>query len=398
MRVLFATERFIPEPLGGSERSALSISRFLAKRGHEVTVLTRRFSDAVPAEEHVDGLHILRYTPRPVPDRLWMFHRTLARRGAMPLLRGRRGRHDVAIAYPPYVQQLARLDPSMPQLYRAGGTIRGARRWEQPPFQGRTRRMRLWNALAWRRICRDERGSIGAADRIVTPSRNIKHQLLHYYHVPDQRVRVIHNGVDTDWLTPPAEPPADGPFRIVSVGRLDAVKNHRLLLAGLARARHRRTMRLRLVGDGSLREDLRQQVCRLGLSDLVELAGHDDDVPRHYRWACLFVLPSVYEGIGSSVLEAMSCGLPCVALRPKPPEIWTAGDELIEDGVTGVLLDGNDPSALAEVLDSLCEDRALCRRMGRAGRRRVEREFTWDRAAERYEQLLEQLVANGSGR
>ena len=392
MRILFLTDRFSPQPLGGAERSALSISTFLARRGHEITVVTRRFSEDLSAEEYIGGLRVLRYTPRPVPDRLWMFSNTIACRGAIPVLRNCQGQYDVAVAYPPYVRQLARLAPSIRRVYRAGGTMRGAQRWEQRQFQNHSLRMRLWNALKWKQLFHDELGSIRKAEQIVTPSRNIKDQLLHYYGLRDEQVTVIHNGVDVNWLVPCRRPDPNHTFRIVSVGRLDSVKNHRLLLAAISVAKHRPKIRLRLVGDGSLREALGRQVRQLGLADLVEMVGHDDNVKPHYQWGDLFVLPSIYEGIGSAMLEAMSCALPCVALRQRPPEIWTASEEIIEDGGTGRLFEENTPQCLAKTLDSLCEAPSLCRQMGQAGRRRAERLFTWDRAAQQYEELLEQLV------
>jgi glycosyltransferase involved in cell wall biosynthesis len=101
------------------------------------------------------------------------------------------------------------------------------------------------------------------------------------------------------------------------------------------------------------------------------------EMPRHYQQADLFVLPSRRESFGLVLAEAMACGLPVVAT--------TAGaiPEVVEDGLTGVLVPPDDPEALANAVRSLLSNRPRMQAMGTAGAQRVRQRFTWDKVAQR---------------
>jgi glycosyltransferase involved in cell wall biosynthesis len=100
-------------------------------------------------------------------------------------------------------------------------------------------------------------------------------------------------------------------------------------------------------------------------------------MPRHYQQADLFVLPSRRESFGLVLAEAMACGLAVVAT--------TAGaiPEVVEDGTTGLLVRPDEAQALAEAVISLLEDPEARRAMGIEGRRRVEKDFTWEEVVTR---------------
>jgi glycosyltransferase involved in cell wall biosynthesis len=119
----------------------------------------------------------------------------------------------------------------------------------------------------------------------------------------------------------------------------------------------------------------------------VRLLGHVPwlELSRLYREATVFAMPSYYETFGISCLEAMAFGLPVVAT--------TAGGlpEVVEDGVTGILVSPGDPAALAEAILALLNDPARARRMGCAGRERVLAHFTADRVARRMIEVYESV-------
>ena len=106
---------------------------------------------------------------------------------------------------------------------------------------------------------------------------------------------------------------------------------------------------------------------------------------RHYCRAQLSVCPSLYEGFGLPVAEAMACGLPVVATS------GGALPEVVEDGVTGILVPPADARALAEATDSLMRDAQLRRRMGQAGRQRILEKFSWRKAALQTEAVYQQV-------
>lgn len=203
-------------------------------------------------------------------------------------------------------------------------------------------------------------------------------------------IRMIPNGVDTRRFAPAADAPSDGPARLLFVGRLVRQKGLDVLLDALARLPAAASFELTLAGDGPLRHELAGQVGRLGLDDRVRFAGwvSRDDMPGTLRRADAFVFPSRDEGMPNAVLEAMASGLPVAATR------ISGNEELVVHGETGLLVPPDDPAALAEALARLVADRALCRRLGAAGREKAVREYSWGAVAARYLALCREACAN----
>jgi glycosyltransferase involved in cell wall biosynthesis len=121
-----------------------------------------------------------------------------------------------------------------------------------------------------------------------------------------------------------------------------------------------------LVGDGPLRGELEQQAVDLGVSDRIHFVGRQEDIPSWLAAMDVFVLPSLFEGLPLSILEAMAAGLPVVA---------TAVDgtpEAVEGGVTGRLVPAEDAGALAAALVDVLKTPGLAARLGAAGHARAE--------------------------
>lgn len=190
-------------------------------------------------------------------------------------------------------------------------------------------------------------------------------------------VRLQHHGVDTAAFHPATEAAMASPrqpLRLLAVGRLVEKKGYPVLLQALAQvADGGRRVRCRIIGAGPLQAVLRRQIEELGLRDCVELRGAltREDVTAAYRDADAFVQTSVVladgdrDGIPNSVLEAMSCGLPVVASA-------VAGiPEVIDHGVTGVLVPPGESSELAAALVTLADDPVLRRTLGRNARAHV---------------------------
>jgi glycosyltransferase involved in cell wall biosynthesis len=129
---------------------------------------------------------------------------------------------------------------------------------------------------------------------------------------------------------------------------------------------------------------------RNGTRKHVRLLGHVpwQELADLYRRARVFVMPSYYETFGISVIEAMAFGLPVVAAN-------VGGlPEVVEDGVTGILVPPKDSEALAEAVVRLLRDPDLCARMGRAGRERVRSEFTVDRIVSQTLDVYQSVIRN----
>jgi glycosyltransferase involved in cell wall biosynthesis len=138
--------------------------------------------------------------------------------------------------------------------------------------------------------------------------------------------------------------------------------------------------------DGQTQQDLDALVTSLGIQDRVVFGGYRADPAPAYAACDLFLMSSLREGLPNSVLEAMALGLPVVSVD-------VAGvKELVENGSTGFILAQRDSEGLARALIRLATDHDLRRRMGRAGRARVEREFAFSRRLTRVEALYERVI------
>ena len=181
---------------------------------------------------------------------------------------------------------------------------------------------------------------------------------------------------------------ADAPLAF-ALGRLHPDKGFDLLLDALALTRE---VRLWIAGEGPLRARLERQAARLGVTDRVCFLGWREDALSLLSHVDLLVCPSLHEPLGNVVIEAWSAGVPVVATASDGP----AG--LIEDGENGILVPlpdgpGGGPSALARVIESLCNDRALRARLGRDGRRAYEAAFTEEVVVTRYRQFFDRIAA-----
>jgi glycosyltransferase involved in cell wall biosynthesis len=211
-------------------------------------------------------------------------------------------------------------------------------------------------------------------DRAIAVSDSTRRFLIRERKVPAARVRLIWNGAPLDEFAPvPADqaraarqelalPETD--VVIGSIGRLNEQKGHRYLLEAAARVLARRPeARFLVVGDGDLADPLRRQARDLRVADRVVFAGHRTDVPRVLGAIDVFCISSTYEGTPLTLFEAMAAGKAIVS---------TAVDgcrEVLDDGVTGLLVPPRDPDALAGALLRVVEDRLLRDSLGRMARR-----------------------------
>ena len=176
------------------------------------------------------------------------------------------------------------------------------------------------------------------------------------------RLAYFPNGVDTDSFAPGQESrPASGQRTVLYVGRLEQEKNLPRLIEALALVSGP-PLKLVLVGDGSLRGDLERQAREAGVAaDFLGVVPHGR-LPRHFRSADCFVLPSLTEGNPKALIEAMACGLPCAAsARGGIPSI-------MEDGVTGLLFDPESVTDIARAVERLLNDVTLARGLGERAR------------------------------
>lgn len=176
--------------------------------------------------------------------------------------------------------------------------------------------------------------------------------------------------------------------RIVSVGRLDANKNHEMMIrafAGLAEKYPEYT--LTIYGEGELREYLQKLIASLALEEKVFLPGAIPDVADKIGKASLFLLTSYSEGISNALIEAMALGLPVIAT-----DVPSGGtQELIRHGENGLIIPTGDEKALKEAMDRLLSDREFAARLGEQAHKIQER-LAPDRVNRQWQEYFERIM------
>jgi glycogen synthase len=230
-----------------------------------------------------------------------------------------------------------------------------------------------------------------SADAVLAITPRLARQLVSEG-VEEDRVHVVPPGVNPALFAGLFEDPFPGIGRprVVFVGRLAPQKGVRTLVEA-ARLLKTPGAQVLLVGDGPQRSTLEEEIQRQGVGDMVHLFGFvpHDLVPAVLTHADLLVLPSLYEELGTILLEAMWVGVPIVASR-------TGGiPDIIDDGVNGLLVAPGDPQVLARTVDYLLADPDLARRLGEAARE-LARDYDWGVLAERVLAIYRSLIAGRS--
>ncbi len=202
------------------------------------------------------------------------------------------------------------------------------------------------------------RAAFRASSRVICNSGEMARYAVSYYRAPKSRVRVVWNGVDTARFSLPRR--AHHGISVGTIGRIERQKNLGLFLdaAEAVRSLHPE-VHFEVVGDGSLRPHFVADAARRALSGSVVFPGHRADIPAFLSGLDQFWLTSDWEGTPNVVLEAMAAGVPVIATRVG------GTPEVLEDGVTGFLVDPGDRAAVAEASLRLLRDPALAAGMGR---------------------------------
>ena len=237
------------------------------------------------------------------------------------------------------------------------------------------------------------------AHSVIAVSRQTKQVMVEEERAPAEKVVVIHNGIDLSRVATPSEEEVIQLRRelkleetvavIAVVARLHPEKGQEYLFRALPRmlAATGGKLRLLVAGAGPFRGAYEREVSALGVGGAVRFLGFRTDVARILAASDVVVLPSVAEAFGLVLAEAMAMRTAVVATR-------VGGiPELVEDGVTGILVPPASPEALAEAILSLLRDPARRMRLGEAGRSRVVEGFRFETMMKGYETLYETLFA-----
>lgn len=197
------------------------------------------------------------------------------------------------------------------------------------------------------------------ADLVTANSRGALDTLAEF--VPRDRLLYVPNPLTRP---PPSEAIVLTAPTILTIGRLSHQKAHDVLLKAFALFHTTHLdWRLAVMGEGQQKASLLALTAELGITDFVDWIGTQPDPYAWLRAARIFVLASRYEGSPNALLEAMSCGLPCIISDGSPGPL-----ELIENGISGAVVPSENPVALAATLARLADDPVLAKRLGDAAR------------------------------
>jgi len=249
-----------------------------------------------------------------------------------------------------------------------------------------TRRMDYPERNNWYTRCLYNR----RVDGVVAISQNILDRLVDAG-VERRKIRLIHSGIDPSRFVTP-DMTDETCHDVVTVGCLAVLEERKGIEFLLEAAGHLQSQGVRLKwligGNGTLRETLANKVRALGLGDSVTFLGFIARPEEFLRGIDIFVMPSLFEGLGVAVLEAMAAGKPVVASR-----VGGLAESVLE-GQTGLLVAPRDGRALADAVAKLIADLPSARQMGQRGRQRVLENFTLRQMAAQNEAYYYELLAS----
>lgn len=228
---------------------------------------------------------------------------------------------------------------------------------------------------------------------MIASSDAIKEYQVHKELIPKKFIKVIYYGIDTKRFAfrGVRVKKYGEPVVITTVGRLTKQKGQQYLIEAIAHFEQLgEDITLRIVGDGEDKEKLMDLVSRLRLNSKVTFAGIRHDMPAVWAESDVFVLPSLYEGLGIVLLEAMSVGVPVVA-----SDIPAVRD-VVKDHETGLLFESQNSDDLVEKVLFLLQNTQLQADMITRAREMVQEEYSVERMVREYEEVYEGVGVKGS--
>lgn len=215
-------------------------------------------------------------------------------------------------------------------------------------------------------------------DLHIAVSKSVKEQVVQWYKIPESKVVVVFNGVDTGIFNRrlPIEQakaklniPPDT-FVVGYVGRLDPEKGHLHLFKALKKIKGKCKMRCIIVGTGRHENNIKQLAKKCGIYDITDFLGLKRNIPELLSAMDTFVLPSFQEGFSNALIEAMAVGCPVIASD------IPGNNEAVNDRENGLLVPSGNSVAIASAIERLQKNEGTCMKITRNARKRVEENFS----------------------
>jgi len=383
LRILMLTWEFPPFTVGGLARHVYDLSRFLAGRGHAVTVLTLHGPGA-PIEEVMDGIQVVRVQPLR-PDGGEFFHGILALN--LALIRAAETMLDEGLQFDlvhahdwlvAYAAAHLKHERQLPLTATIHATEHGRNGGIHNDLQ------RSISGIEW--------SLTYESSRVVVCSSYMRKELEDVFTLPSDKIDVIPNGVDPRIFAAASSAKREARLPVLLfVGRLVREKGVQTLIEALpAIVEQCPEARAVIIGKGPMRDDLEATAARLGVKERVSFAGFVTDAERNdwLQRAGVAVFPSLYEPFGIVALEAMAAGIPVI--------VSNAGGlaDVVIHEQTGLKMVPGDAQSLADQAIRILSDHALAARLVEGATQDLRR-FDWDRIAEQTEHIYRRVVDKG---
>lgn len=385
MRILQFVPYFLPYP-GGQERYVYNLSKYLVKMGHDVHVITSNFPKSKKFEK-IDGISVERYNLIARPLRNPIVPRFLQ-------VPKRFGEFDIVHihnehAFSSMIAAYAKRKRDFPLILTNHGQLKFGN------YLADTVEAAYMKTLGKR--------VLELVDAIVVNSKSDKEFLSNVTPRISSKIYILHNAIDPEVLMKLSEEAeidkniekkwvtAMGDVNILFVGRLIRRKGVEWLIRAMKIIRNSTNKKIKciLVGEGEDKRYFETLVREYNLSNSVIFTGRvsDNELVWLYKNSDIFVLPSISEGLPTTILEAMYFKLPVVAT-----DIPGNMDHFKN---VAILVPTKDERALAKSILMLLEDENLINQLSKAGRELVEEKYTWDKVAKGYEEVYKDIITKG---
>jgi len=234
---------------------------------------------------------------------------------------------------------------------------------------------------------------LSSAGRVIAVSQAVAESLRRNGVIESSKIRVVHNGIDTDQFNRSLDRGSELPILVGTVGHLAPIKGLDVFVRAAALISARRPdVQFVIIGEDKSpqmdhRRSLEKLITELGLNKVVDMPGWRDDIDAALASLTLFVSAARSEPFGLAIVEAMAAGLPIIATRSE------GALEILEDGATGKLVPADDPEVVAQAINDLLDNPLECSRLGQNAQRVARDRYSLARMASDTERVYRKVLA-----
>lgn len=366
----------IPPAGAGPGYHVFGLSKKLVERNHQVTIITRGSWKKSYTKETIQGITV--YRVRFIP--LYPFHLQLHGFFINRFIKSIKSHFDIVHLHNANIPVV---NTSLPKVVTVHGTMRG-----YVPYRKILDLPSLIFRIFSSMYITIDRKIIRSADRVIAISKSCAMELKFFYGIANSET--VFNAVDSKFFYP-SNYRSNKNLYVLYAGRLSGEKGLIDLVEGAKYVcNNHLNVKFIIAGNGPLESSLKKLVHSINLKKNFFFIGNvpHNSLIKYYQNAAVFVLPSYREGLPTTLLEAMSCGIPVVATAI--PGI----SEVIDNHKTGILVPPNSPKKLADSILMLLLDSALREIIGKNARKNIREFYDWDIITGKIEKVYESLLTH----